>query len=273
MIITFHTAKGAASRPEFWPAYWKSVDGGYTTLDFLPEYRVLMRYLAPKQDVLDIGCGRGMVVRDLQRRGYTVRGIDFDADSIFDSVAQAGYFPSEVGDLNHLPYRDASFDAVLLAGTIEHVFDGPEKGFAEISRVLRPGGILVLTIPYINLLRKLLLPFYLSRDIIFSYLPEQRRRRFFEYVFTRSEVKRLLARTGLSVMECRRAYYTTSLRKIPGFIKLTGLIFARNSGKPASAGAPRSSSTPKSALKKFIEGTLNLIVPNRLVVVARKPAR
>jgi SAM-dependent methyltransferase len=275
-MIAFHTNKGTASQPRFWPDYWKTVSLQFDSR-YLPEYPLLMRHLAPAARVLDVGCGRGIVVRELLRLGHKARGIDFDADSIFDSVAHAGYFPGEVGDLNLLPYRDDSFDAVLLAGTIEHVFDGPERGCAEVFRVLRPGGVMVLTIPYINIVRKTLLPFYTARDILYSFFPERRKERFFEWVFTRAEVFRLLTRAGFSVCECRRAYYTTVLRKIPGVIRASEFVFGRP--RLSNGAAPRnssrdSSSSPrtKAFLKRMIEGTLNMIMPNRLLVVARKPA-
>jgi SAM-dependent methyltransferase len=276
-MIAFHTAKGTASQPKFWPDYWRSVS---VQLDskYLPEYGVLTRHLAPGASVLDIGCGRGFVVRDLLQKGYKARGIDFDGESIFDSVAHAGHFPSEVGDLNHLPYQDASFDAILLAGTVEHVFGGPESGFSEAFRVLRSGGYLVLTIPYINLVRKLVLPFYLIRDLWFSYFPEARKQRFFEYVFTRSEVIGMLSRAGFTVTECKRAYYTTVLRKIPGVTKVTEAVFGRpemskanGNGRPSQVSLQCSSSATKRILKTIIEGTLNMIIPNRLVVVTRRP--
>jgi SAM-dependent methyltransferase len=279
MTIAFHTAKGTASQPQFWPDYWRSVS---VQLDskYLPEYGVLMRHLAPGASVLDIGCGRGLLVRDLLQKGYKARGIDFDGQSIFDSVACAGHFPSEVGDLNHLPYQANSFDAILLAGTVEHVFGGPEGGFSEAFRVLKPGGHMVLTIPYINLVRKVALPFYLTRDLLFSYFPEARKKRFFEYVFTRSEVVGMLSRAGFTVMECDRAYYTTVLRKIPGVKRATEAVFgqARNSasnGVTKETPRPDDVSSPgiKRILKPIIEGTLNGIIPNRLIVVAQKPVR
>ena len=275
-MIAFHTSKGTASQPGFWPDYWKTVSLQFDS-KYLPEYPVLMRHLAPEASVLDVGCGRGIVVRELLRLGHKARGIDFDADSIFDSVAHAGYFPGEVGDLNLLPYRDNSFDAVLLAGTIEHVFDGPQRGCSEVFRVLRPGGVMVLTIPYINIVRKILLPFYTSRDLFYSFFPQRRKEKFFEWVFTRSEVFRLLTQAGFSVCECRRAYYTTVLRKIPGVTRASEFVFGRQ--KPANGAAPRNSSggsrsspRTKELLKRTIEGTLNMIMPNRLLVVARKPA-
>jgi SAM-dependent methyltransferase len=277
-MIAFLSNKGSASNPQFWPDYWKTVTPQLNTR-YVPEYAILTERLRPTDRILDIGCGRGELVRELLRKGYRARGIDFDADSILDSVKHHGYFPSEIGDLNHLPYKENSFDVVLLAGTIEHVYAGPLTGFSEAYRVLRPGGFLVLTIPYINFIRKLLFSFYFCRDAVMSKFPNERERRFFQWVFTCSEVKRILAATRFSVCEWRRAYYTTVLRKIPGAAALTELVFghrppARLHGikTDPSGAAPRASHGFKRVLKHVIEGTLNMIIPNRLIVVARKPS-
>lgn len=274
-MIAFLTSKGSASEPQFWPAYWKSGAGHFDTR-YIPEYPILTARLRPTDTVLDIGCGRGDLVRELLTNGYRARGIDFDADSILDSVEHQGHFPSDIGDLNHLPYKDNTFDAVLLAGTIEHVYAGPQAGFSEAYRVLRPGGFLVLTIPYINFVRKLLLPVYFCRDAVMSRYPNERQRRFFQWVFTYEEVKHMLAAARFSICDWRRAYYTTVLRKIPGVAVLTETVFGhKSSGKSRGAtlnttAPPKSSHTLKRFLKRVIEGSLNMIIPNRLIVVARK---
>jgi SAM-dependent methyltransferase len=274
-MIAFLTSKGSASEPQFWPEYWKSGSSGFDTR-YIPEYPVLIAHVRPADAVLDIGCGRGDLVRELLKNGYRARGIDFDADSILDSVAHQGHFPSDIGDLNHLPYKDNTFDAVLLAGTIEHVYTGPQAGFSEAYRVLRPGGVLVLTIPYVNVVRKFLFPFYFCRDAVMSRYPNARQRRFFQWVFTYKEVQHLLAGARFSIRDWRRAYYTTVLRKVPGVAALTERVFGgKSSGESACATLnttvpPKSSGPLKRFLKRVIEGSLNMIIPNRLIVVARK---
>lgn len=281
MRIAFQTTKGAASQPGFWPEYWKTVDVNFNT-KYLPEFPVLLRQLSSAEayKILEIGCGRGQVVRKLRALGYDVRGVDFDADSVLDSVRSGGHFPGDIGDLNYLPYPDNAYDAILLAGTVEHVYGGPEKGFSEAFRVLRPGGLMVLTIPYINLVRKLVLPFYLTRDWWFAYFPKARKERFFEYVFTRSEVVRVLSGAGFQVRECQRAYYTTVLRKIPGMKAAMEAIFGGRRNGSSSGTAEHGSAQGRSTsfgirhvLKPMIEGTLNGVIPNRLIVVAQKPNR
>jgi len=94
-------------------------------------------------DVLDWGCGVGYVAEFMRDRGLHVSLYDFDPAA--DGVEERSLpnFESMVAKFSadpvRLPYADASFDAVLSLGTLEHV-QFPEHSLAEIRRVLRPGG-------------------------------------------------------------------------------------------------------------------------------------
>ena len=94
------------------------------------------------QRVLDIGCGLDTVLDFLDGvRGYTL-------DSLMHRLAEFGLSGSAehaAGLFEALPYRDASFDRVFLMNVLDHVRD-PARGLAEVARVLRPGGALVLSV-------------------------------------------------------------------------------------------------------------------------------
>lgn len=70
----------------------------------------------------------------------------FDKTVPCGTVASAGY-RSE--DLQNLTFEDKSFDLVITQDVVEHLFK-PEKAFAEIGRVLRPGGAHIFTVPLVN---------------------------------------------------------------------------------------------------------------------------
>ena len=63
--------------------------------------------------------------------------------------------PLIAGDIHAIPCADASIDAYLSFGVLEHFEHGMGPSLAEARRVLRPGGILVLTIPFPNLVLRL----------------------------------------------------------------------------------------------------------------------
>jgi len=110
-------------------------------------HRILQSALHPVArgaPALDAGCGTGFQTRILAEMGYRVHGLDLSAASL--SVARARLPASHFvrGDLGALPYGDATFDAVVCAGSTLDFVDEPGSAVAEIARVMRPGARLLL---------------------------------------------------------------------------------------------------------------------------------
>lgn len=96
--------------------------------------------------VSDIGTGTGSGLRMLRDVGFThVKGVDASDDAI-RHCAEKGLGPVERGSICAIPFPDASQDLVLATDVIEHV-DDDELAVREISRVLAPQGIVLLTVP------------------------------------------------------------------------------------------------------------------------------
>ncbi|GLY15138.1 hypothetical protein Kisp01_21530 [Kineosporia sp. NBRC 101677] len=98
----------------------------------------------PVGTALDAACGTGRFARDLARRGHRVLGVDGNAEML--RVAQ-GRLPAAQfvrGDLHRLPVADASVDLVVCALALSHL-PALEPAMGEFSRVLRPGGHLVIS--------------------------------------------------------------------------------------------------------------------------------
>jgi SAM-dependent methyltransferase len=93
--------------------------------------------------VLDVASGSGYGSALLRRAGCQVVAVDPDEGATVKSL-QAG--PAVQARGERLPLRDDAFDSVVSIETIEHVPD-PERFLDELRRVLRPGGLLVLTTP------------------------------------------------------------------------------------------------------------------------------
>ena len=93
---------------------------------------------------LDVGCGGGILCEEIARLGFAVTGIDPSEHSLRIAAghAQAGglRITYEQGSGEAIPYRDHSWDIVFCCDVLEHVRDVP-KVIAEISRVLKPGGV------------------------------------------------------------------------------------------------------------------------------------
>lgn len=96
---------------------------------------------------LEIGCAEGALsalVR--QRYGWSPVGLDFVADAVAKLALRD--IPGRVGDIDRapLPFADASFDVVLFDAVLEHAYH-PAHVLRELTRVLEPGGFLVLGTP------------------------------------------------------------------------------------------------------------------------------
>jgi SAM-dependent methyltransferase len=114
--------------------------------------------VAPGDRVLDMGCGGGRHAFALFRRGARVVALDRDAaevasvNAMFAAMAEAGEAPAGAsavavrGDAYALPFPDASFDRIVAAEVLEHLPDD-HRAVAELRRVLRPGGLIAVTVP------------------------------------------------------------------------------------------------------------------------------
>lgn len=114
---------------------------------------LLDQYSVPRE-LLDIGCGSGEITCVIKDKGYQVTGVDFSPVAI--ELAKEQGINCQLVDLDTgLPFDDNSFDIVWAGDVIEHVLD-PIFVVKEISRVLRPDGQLLCTVPYnLNLVARL----------------------------------------------------------------------------------------------------------------------
>jgi SAM-dependent methyltransferase len=111
----------------------------------MKEYEAIVRRIAEDQpaSVLDWGCGWGQVTYLLRDAGLNTTAFDYSSDVPEGTIAPLPRYPSIEAHISpdpvRLPFGDASFDAVLSCGVLEHVAR-PHESLEEIKRVLRPGG-------------------------------------------------------------------------------------------------------------------------------------
>ena len=137
-----------------------------------------------KGEVLDVACGTGDMAVSLVERGCTVTGVDISEEMLAIARQKAPIVTFMIADAEHLPFPDASFDAVTCAFGVRN-FVHLEQGLNEMLRVLKPGGQLVvlelatpdspLVKPFYNLYTRRIIPWLGSRIAgnreAYTYLP------------------------------------------------------------------------------------------------------
>jgi SAM-dependent methyltransferase len=112
--------------------------------------RTVIEYLqiSPRERVLDCGCGLGWFLKVVEEiTPCRLSGIDSDLPRL--RSARRELFPATglvAGDVTRLPYADATFDKIILSEVLEHLPDD-RSGLLEVRRVLKPGGLLAITVP------------------------------------------------------------------------------------------------------------------------------
>jgi len=99
--------------------------------------------VGPGSRALDVATGTGDLAIELARRGASVTGVDFAEAMLEVARAKAPHVAFERGDALALPYEDAAFDAVTV-GFGARNFSDLDRGLCEMTRVVRPGGRVVV---------------------------------------------------------------------------------------------------------------------------------
>lgn len=104
----------------------------------------LLRKAPSETRLLDVGCSSGAHLRAAAKAGFEVEGVEPSPEAA-ESARRAG-FKVFTGLLEEARYRDGAFDAVTLIELVEHLRE-PRALLAECRRILRPGGVLMVTTP------------------------------------------------------------------------------------------------------------------------------
>jgi SAM-dependent methyltransferase len=138
----------------YYDTYWS--ESGFHPVggDLTPPLHALMEaHVPPGGRCLDVGCGDGQTAGPwLIERGCEYVGVDV-AETAVRQARALGFDARLIQDASLLPFEEASFDVALSIEVFEHLF-APHLAAAEIHRVLRPGGALIVTVPNVSYWRR-----------------------------------------------------------------------------------------------------------------------
>ena len=143
-------ALDAARKQRFYDGIADSFDAIMNPYDLQQRLRIVCHELLDAGElrgrrVLDVGCGTGWFSREIERAGGRVVALDIGV-KLLEKVGDKCGAARVAGDACGLAFTDNSFDIVVSSECIEHTVD-PRQALAEMCRVLKPGGVLVVTVP------------------------------------------------------------------------------------------------------------------------------
>lgn len=150
----------------------------------------------PESDrrALDVGCGDGYFTGQLARLGCAATGMDLSPVGVEIAAKRTPEARFIVHDLTmRFPLDDGSIDVAWCSEVLEHLFS-PLDVLTEIGRVLKPGGMLLATVPYHGLVKNLAIAMFAFER---HYDPTYPHIRF----FTAKSLTALVRRAGLEVSE------------------------------------------------------------------------
>jgi len=98
--------------------------------------------------VLEAGCGMSDIMNSLALADYNVVGLDISAIALRNARKKRSQPILVLGDINNLPFKDASFDLIYNVGVMEH-FVNPYQPLHEICRILKSPGTVIVAVPNI----------------------------------------------------------------------------------------------------------------------------
>lgn len=145
---------------------------------------------------LEAGCGLGHFTVAANALGYQAEGLDWSADTIDTMRQRFPSIPWRVGDVRRLEFATESFDTVYSPGVCEHFIEGPVKVLSETHRILRRGGVAIVSTPCFNAWQQRHVD-RVTRGV------RGADREFYQYAFTPDGLTRVLRGIGFEVVQVR----------------------------------------------------------------------
>jgi ubiquinone/menaquinone biosynthesis C-methylase UbiE len=126
-----------------------SVADGFTYHFHVRRQRVLELLPESLGRVADVGCGPGVMVEAVLRRGGVFEGVDLSPEMVREAQRKFGHLDAvsfREGSIEALTLPDEGYDQALCMAVIEYL-STPRRAMSEIARILKPGGIAIVTVP------------------------------------------------------------------------------------------------------------------------------
>ena len=194
-------------KTDTWTNAWKGITpkSEIQMWDFYGLRQWILKYMPRHGKSVEAGCGLGRYVFYLSQLGLDIEGIDFSEPTILylnkwkkEHDLHADF---KTGDVTNLPYMDNSLSGYISLGVVEHFIEGPHRPLREAYRVLRLGGIAIITTPSISFnvfIQKAKKAIKNQIKTVLRY--KQPQEAFFQYWYRPGKLKKFVEGAGLSVV-------------------------------------------------------------------------
>jgi SAM-dependent methyltransferase len=191
-----------AATADYWDSVWsdKDTDQLYAQAqkgDLGYYADIFPKYLPKEGKILEAGCGQGQIVLALTVLGYDAEGVDYAENTIQFIKSTFPDLNVRVGDVTALDVPDGHYTGYISIGVMEHNVNGPDPFLKEAHRILRPGGMAFISVPYQNILRRLK-----ARLGLYNGNPQGQE--FYQYAYSKKEFSANLQRLGFDVVRTQQ---------------------------------------------------------------------
>ncbi len=130
---------------DYWDKIWEQ-EGENTWRTYENKYRYIISLVPDGSQVLDIGCGVGMLLRKLKEARPGIQGVGADISAKAVAYVRQQGFEGVVGGFPALALGGERFDVILATEVLEHL-SNPDEAVQEVVRLLKPDGKATLTVP------------------------------------------------------------------------------------------------------------------------------
>ena len=190
-----------------WDAFWEdlSPESEIRMWDFYGGRPWILKHVPRHGKTVEAGCGLGRYVFLLNELGIDVEGTDSN-ESVVAEASRWGRATGrncrfDVCDVRSMPYGDGELAGYVSLGVVEHFVEGPQEALREAARVLRPGGVAIVSTPSVSFAQVLMRLVGGAKNLAKRCLGRQvEPRPFFQYWYSPRRLARFVRDAGLEVV-------------------------------------------------------------------------
>lgn len=132
---------------------------------FLKNFGIIKNYLKKEDKILDVGTYPSYLLATLKRIGYNIEGVDLNPKREIDFIKKEKLKIKKCDiEKDKFPYKNNTFDKIILGEVFEHLYQNPIFALKEINRIMKKDGLLILTTPNAYSLKRVI-HFFLGRGL------------------------------------------------------------------------------------------------------------